>query len=314
VTGRLHDDELAIDETLVRSLLGTLSSTYDDLPLRRLESSGSSNALFRLGDDLLVRPPRQPGGTATIDKERRWLPYVAQALAVPVPEIVAVGDPGFGCPERWSVVRWLEGSTPDVPRPAAEPRHDLARDLATIVSTLRRLPVPPEAARDPHLRWYRGEPLAAMDDSTRRSLADCRQIDGLDLDLDACVSVWDAAMGLPGVDDHVEPRWHHADLVAENLLVRDGRLAGLLDFGGLAVGDPTVDLVVAWELHDPEARTTFRDAVSVDDATWLRGRAWALAMAVMTFPTTGRRCRAAARTDSPWPTPSWPTRIRATLA
>jgi aminoglycoside phosphotransferase (APT) family kinase protein len=105
VAGRLHDDELPIDEPRVRSLLAASLPAYAGLPLRRLDASGSSNALFRLGDTLLVRLPRQPGGSETIEKEHRWLPYVAWSLSVAVPEIVAVGRPGFGYPERWSVVR-----------------------------------------------------------------------------------------------------------------------------------------------------------------------------------------------------------------
>ena len=294
MAGQLHDDELRIDEALVRSLLATRSPAYDVLPLRRLGASGSTNALFRLGDDLLVRLPRQPGGTGTIEKERRWLPYVADALPVAIPEILDVGEPGFGYPERWSVVRWLDGEVPEVPEDGAPPRHALARDLATVVIALRDLAVPDAATVDPALRWYRGEPLDRMDASTRAAIADSRSIAGLDLDLDACADVWDQAMRLPGVADVVEPRWHHADLLAENLLVHDGRLTGVLDFGGLAVGDPTVDLVAAWELLDPAARETFRDSVGVDEATWLRGRAWALALGMMTFPyywsTMPHRC------------------------
>ncbi len=91
-------------------------------------------------------------------------------------------------------------------------------------------------------------------------------------------------MALPSAGQSVIPRWYHGDLLAENLLVRDGRLAALLDFGGLSVGDPTIDLVVAWELLDTSSRDVFRQAVGVDDDTWQRGRAWALALALMTFP------------------------------
>ena len=280
----LHDDELTIDEPLVRSLLTASCPSYADLPLRRLDASGSSNVLFRLGDDLLVRLPRQPGGTAAIESERRWLPYVAPSLSVPVPEILAVGEPGFGYPERWSVVRWLEGSVPAGPTRGAGPRLALARDLVSVVAALGALPVPERALTDPALRWYRGEPIARMDASTREAIAACRTISGLDLDLDACAAVWDATMRLPDVSEVVAPRWHHADLVAENLLVRAGRLAGVLDFGGLAIGDPTVDLAVAWDVLDPTARGVFRDLVGVDDATWLRGRGWALALGLMTFP------------------------------
>lgn len=287
MTGRLHEDEIPIDDALVRALVDQALPELADLPLRRLESTGSSNALFRLGPELLVRMPRQPGGTASIEKEARWLPQVGRALPVAVPEIVAVGDPDLGYPERWSVVRWLEGEVPCAVEPGAalDPtRRDLAVDLAAVVVALGDLDVPQVALRDPALRWYRGDPLAAMDQSTRRAVKDCRANPDLDLDLDAVLRVWATSMRLPGVGEVVEPRWYHGDLCAENLLVRDGRLVGVLDFGGLAVGDPTIDLVPAWEVLDAPSRAVFRDATGVDEATWLRGRAWALALAVMTFP------------------------------
>lgn len=295
MTGRLHDDEIELDEPLVRALLTTLDPAYDGLPLRRLGASGSSNALFRLGEELLVRLPRQPGGTATIEKEQRWTPYVAPALPVACPEIVAVGDPAYGYPERWSVVRWLDGSVPTLPGPREEPRHDLARELAGIVNALRGLEIPVPASEDPGLEWYRGRPLAELDDDVRRLLRECRTVSGLDLDLDACEGLWDETLTLPGVHGEPERRyWYHGDLVAENLLQTDGRLTALLDLGGLSVGDPTVDLHVAWELLDRPARATFREAVGADDATWLRGRGWALALSLMAFPyywtTMPERC------------------------
>src|SRR3954463_5557814 len=109
---RLHDDENDLDEDLVRRLLATVSSSYDALPLRRFEASGSTNALFRLGDDLLVRGPRQPGGTSTIAQEPRWLPYVAPHLPFAVPQIVAVGEPALDYPEKWSLVRFVDGDQP----------------------------------------------------------------------------------------------------------------------------------------------------------------------------------------------------------
>ncbi len=283
MTVPLHDDELTIEPATVRALVDRTLPDARALPLRRLAASGSSNALFRLGDELLVRLPRQPGGSATIAKEARWLPLVGPHVPVAVPEVVAVGEPGFGYPEQWSVVRWLEGATPtgaasDV---AGAP---LAADLAAVVTGLQSVAVPPEALVDPELRWYRGTPLTTQDEDTRLALDACRGIVGLDVDLAAAEAVWDEAMSLPGVADTVPPRWHHADLVAENLLVRADRLSAVLDFGGLSIGDPTVDLKVAWELLAGEARDGFRRAVGADDVTWLRGRAWALSLALRTFP------------------------------
>jgi aminoglycoside phosphotransferase (APT) family kinase protein len=287
VTDPLHDDELLIDLSLVRALLDRALPDYASLPLSRLRASGSTNALFRLGDELLVRLPRQPGGTAIIEKEARWLPQIGPLLPVPVPEVVAIGEPDLGYPERWSVVRWLEGDVPKVADPAshaAPTRPALARDLAAVVTALRDIQVPDSALADPQLRSYRGDPLGSMDDATRGNLAACRDVSGLDLDLDAALRVWEEAMALPETGSGSEPRWYHGDLMAENLLVRGGRLAAVLDFGVLAVGDPTVDLIVAWEVLDPAARDVFRRAAGADETSWLRGRAWALSLALMTFP------------------------------
>jgi aminoglycoside phosphotransferase (APT) family kinase protein len=287
MSGVLHDDELPVDVPLVRALVDRARPAYAGLSLAPLRASGSTNALFRLGEQLLVRLPRQPGGTATILKEARWLPVVGPRLPVDVPDIVEVGEPGFGYPERWSIVRWLDGATPPVVgvgRRVGGSLLPLARDLAGVVRALREIEVPPEAEEDPELHWYRGGPLAWRDGDTRRAVEACRAIEELDLDLDAVLAVWEEAMGLPGVGESGSTRWYHGDLLAENLLVRDGRLAAVLDFGGLAVGDPTVDLIAAWEVLDPPARDAFREAVEVDEPAWLRGRAWALSLAMITFP------------------------------
>ena len=283
----LHDDELRVDVRLVRALVDRCLPEYASLPLSPLDFSGSSNALFRLGDEFLVRLPRQPLGSTTIEKEARWLPQIGPLLPVSVPEIVAIGERGFGYPERWSVVRWIEGDVPTVVDPSSEvvaARGSLAVDLAGVVTALHAIVVPPSAHADPSLRSYRGAPLAAQDMQTRRAIEACRDISELDLDLDAALQVWEQAMALPGVEQVATPRWYHGDLLAENLLVRDGRLTAVLDFGGLAVGDPTVDLMAAWEVLDTASRDVFRQAVGADAPSWFRGRAWALTLALGTFP------------------------------
>lgn len=287
MTTALHDDELSIDLPLVRALVDRAFPAWSTLALSSLATSGSSNALFRLGEELLVRLPRQPGGSTTIEKEARWLSEIGPLVPVAVPEVVAVGEPDLGYPERWSIVRWLHGDLPSAigPQTPVEPtRACLARDLADFITALRAIAVPPEAMGDPALRWYRGEPLATRDAQTRRGIAACRTIPGLDLDLDAALGVWEGAMTLSEVNQAVSPRWYHGDLLAENLLVRDGHVAAVLDFGGLGIGDPTIDLIAAWEVLDPAAREVLRTALDLDDVSWLRGRAWALTIAVMTFP------------------------------
>lgn len=277
---------------------------YADAPVRRLTSSGSTNALFRLGDDLLVRLPRQPGGSAAISKEATWLPVVGPLLPVAVPDVVAVFEPDREYPERWSVVRWIEGAHPEVvdPDTSVDPRRgDLAKELATVVRALRQAEVPTGAVDIPQLQSYRGEPLATMDQATRENIERCRALEDFGFDLDAAEQIWAEAMKLPGAADRTTPRWYHGDLAAENLLVSEGALTAVLDFGGLSVGDPTVDLVVAWEVLDAPARELFRRQVDVDDAAWLRGRAWALSIAVMiwyywaTMPERRARCLAVGR-------------------
>ena len=270
VAGVLHDDELTIKRATVRALVDRTVPGCRALPLRRLRASGSTNALFRLGDDLLVRLPRQPGGSANIVKEARWLPMVGARLPVRVPAVVAVGEPGFGYPEHWSVVRWIDGVTPTVadPRRAGSySRTGLARDLAEVVAALRAVEVPPDALDDHGLSWYRGAPLATQDHDTRVAIAQCREIAGLDLDLTAALEGWDRAMAMPAAARPAPPRWYHGDLAPENLLVNGDRLVAVLDFGGLSVGDPTIDLIGAWELLDAPARDVFRRAVGIDVPT-----------------------------------------------
>ena len=282
--GPLHDDEIPIDSELVRALVSRAMPHYVGLPVQPLPSSGSSNALFRLGADLLVRLPRQPGGSATIEKEAQWLPVLGPLLPVEVPQVVGVFAPDQDYPEHWSVVRWIDGEHPEVvgPETPVDPRREeLAMNLAAVLTALRQADVPSAAVNATDLWSYRGEPLATMDASTRDNITRCRALGDFGFDLDAAERLWDAAMGLPGVSARPGRRWYHGDLAAENLLMRKGSLAAVLDFGGLAIGDPAVDLVVAWEVLDRPARELFRHHVGVDDATWLRGRAWALCIALM---------------------------------
>ncbi len=277
----LRDDELTIDSAIVESLLARDAPDLADLSLQPLASSGSTNALFRLGDRYVVRLPRQRGGGKDIAKEARWTPKLGAALAVATPEIVVVGDPGFGYPEEWSVARWIEGVHPSPVLGEDPPRNErlaLAEDLADVILALRAIEIPEEIGQE--LRGYRGGALRDFDPSVRRSLERCRQIDGVDLDLHKAEALWDQALTLPGADVPGPDRWYHGDLVAENLLTAGGRLVAVLDFGAASVGDPTVDLHGAWEILDAPAREAFAHRLGVGEAEWLRGRAWALGIAL----------------------------------
>jgi aminoglycoside phosphotransferase (APT) family kinase protein len=279
---QLHSNELSVDEALVRRLLASQFPEYAGLTLQPLGATGSSNVQFRLGSEWLVRLPRQPGGGESLIKEQVWGQYIGERLPVAVPGVLAIGKPEFGYPEPWSLVRWLPGQHP-VP---GSPSPAMAKQLAELNLAFAQIEVPSEARQDRSLaRHYRGRALADYDSYFRKNLEDCRQIKDLQLDLDKALDIWESAINLPHVNEsRARPAWFHGDLVAENLLVEDGQITGLLDLGGLGIGDPTIDLHGIWELLDASGREAFRQHLAIDDATWLRGRAWALAVALMTFP------------------------------
>tara|TARA_R110002110_G_scaffold97909_6_gene251094 strand:+ start:363 stop:1307 length:945 start_codon:yes stop_codon:yes gene_type:complete len=287
---KLHQNEISISIETVRRLIDRQFPQYTDLTLAPMGSSGSSNFQYALGSELLVRLPRLPGGGESIEKECRWTRELARHLPVAVPEIIGKGEPDSGYSELWSIVRWQNGTHPAVcfPDSPTIPEHyQLATELAAVISAFRDIEPDADALSDQSLRQqYRGRSLAEHDGAFRHSLKACRSIAALDLDLDAALFLWERSLDLPdATTNHNQPQyWFHGDIVAENLLTENGRLCGLLDFGGLGIGDPTVDLHGAWELFDAPARDTFRQRLNVDDPTWLRGRAWALAIALMTFP------------------------------
>ncbi|WP_133903860.1 aminoglycoside phosphotransferase family protein [Actinophytocola oryzae] len=262
----MHADEADIDVALVTRLVAAQFPDWAGLPVEPVASSGTDNAMFRLGDDLAVRLPRIAGAAGNVAAEREWVPRLAPHLPVAVPEPVGVGTPTGDYPYPWTVCRWLPGTNPVAGEPG------LAHDLAAFVTALRR--VDPAGAP----KAGRGMPLATRDAPTRAAIA---ASEGL-ADTAAITAVWDDALRVP---PRTGPQaWAHADLSPGNLLVRDGRLAAVIDWGAAGVGDPTVDLIVAWNLLPAAERRAFRDALDVDDDTWRRGRGWALSISVIQLP------------------------------
>ncbi|PWN01413.1 phosphotransferase [Nocardioides silvaticus] len=282
----MHADELAVDADLVRRLLWKLFPDLAELPIRQVSDSGSSNSLYRLGEALAVRLPRQPGGGDTIVKEAAWLPYLASRLTVNVPDLVGVGVPGHGYSEVWAVTSWLDGSVPRARLRGAE-AVALAQDLARFILDLRHVAVPSNSVEDAaELSTYRGAPLPSFDDDFRGIVDACRDLN-LNLDLEQVLHCWETATAAAS---EISPTtlWYYGDLLAENVLLdKHGRLAAVLDFGGLGLGNPEVDLVIAWDLLDPEGLVAFRRALGIQDAQWSASRGWALFLALMTFPYYG---------------------------
>lgn len=258
-----HPD-LAVDAALVRRLLTEQHPDLADLPLR-LVANGWDNLILRLGGDLVVRVPRREAAAHLVRHEQEALPRIAPALPVAVPVPVRIGLPSAAFLWHWSVLPWFEG----VLAADAGVRDDVgvALELAGFLRALH-VPAPADAPANP----VRGVPLADRDGAVRGRLPS-----GLVPDAAALEAVWAGALDAepwPG-----PPLWLHGDLHPANLLVREGRLAAVLDFGDVTAGDPATDLATAWLTFDPRARGAFRDALAPAAATWRRARGWAVVMA-----------------------------------
>jgi aminoglycoside phosphotransferase (APT) family kinase protein len=264
----MHPDEIQLDETLVRGLLERQVPEFAQQTLRRDPSSGTVNAMFRLGEDKVVRLPFVEWGSADIEFEQRWLPRLAQDLTIPIPTVLHQGHADDTYPCAWSVMDWLPGELPDVPNGTPDEAHE----LATFVSELRRIDT------DDAPTGYRGGPVREHDAEIRKVLP---EIAG-EVDIDTLAGIWDRALAAPDYED--EPRWAHGDLLATNVLVSGGHLAGILDFSAAGVGDPACDLMAAWSILPTTTRDVFRADLDIDDAEWDRGRGWAMVQAVMAVP------------------------------
>ncbi|MEM7100468.1 MAG: phosphotransferase [Pseudomonadota bacterium] len=277
----LHDNELQVDQTLVESLVSAHFPKWAKLEVQPLRRAGSSNHLFRLGDDLLVRLPRQPGGGRSLVKEAYWSDEFRSKLPLSIPKVVELVEPEKRFPQHWAVMTWLPGQVPDVHARAVDAQF--AQQLAGFIVCLRDLPVPTDITAEMGLTGYRGAALAEHDEQFRVNLRVCHGMSELSLPLQWVERIWED--GLSAQDSEVvNATWYHGDLVAENLLSNGVRLAAVLDFGGLGVGDPAIDLIGAWELFDGRERSVFRAAVKATQNQWRVARAWAVAVALMTFP------------------------------
>ena len=264
----MHDDELVIDAALVRRLLAEQLPDVAGRPLREV-GRGTVNAMFRLGDDLAVRLPRTAEWAGDLERERVWLPRLSERISLRVPEPVAEGRPTDEYPLPWAVYRWVDGDQYEDELVADE--RGAAEDLARFVRELRAGPVAggPAAGR---------RPLAVLDEVTREAIVEAGDL----LDTAAVLAAWGRALEAPVfAGDAV---WIHTDLLRPNLLVQGGRLAAVIDFGAVGVGDPAADVIAAWTVFGAAGRARYREALEVDDATWERSRGYALTQAALIVP------------------------------
>lgn len=262
----LDRPEPVIDAFLVRKLLGSQFPRWAGLPIEPVLPGGWDHRSFRLGDGMVVRLPSAEAYATQVEKEHRWLSILAQGLPLSIPQPIALGEPGHGYPWRWAIRGWIEGEIATHARVNDLP--GFARSVGDFLNALHRVDArggPPPGAGN----FFRGGRLATYDEEARRAI---RALDG-EIDVSAAMQIWEGALA---TEWQRGPVWVHGDMSAGNLLVRDGRLAAVIDFGSMAAGDPACDVAIAWTFFSAETRPVLRSALRVDDATWQRGRGWAL--------------------------------------
>lgn len=272
-TSKMHAGEVHIDAVLVGRLIAEQFPRWAGLPIRAVRSTGTVNAIYRLGDHLYARLPRVEEWAQDLEREWRWLPKLAPHLSLRVPEPLGKGHPTSSFPFSWAVYGWIDGRPYSDDLVADE--QQAARDLARFVTELHRID-PAGAPRSGR------RPLRELDAVTREAIEAARGV----IDGDAATAAWERALEAPAWKG--TPVWIHADLLRPNVLVRDGQLRAVIDFGGTGVGDPAADVIAAWSVFGRTGRRAFRDALDVDDGTWNRARGFALHQAALIIPYYGR--------------------------
>lgn len=267
-------DPVPIDAALARRLIDRQFPAWSELPIAPVEVDGWDNRTFRLGSEMTIRLPSGDWYALQVAKEQRWLPVLARQLPLPIPVPVGRGAPDEGYPYPWSVYRWLEGE------PALGARIDdlvaFADALAAFLVALARIDASHGPAPGEH-NWFRGGPLSVYE---AEALEAMEKLGASEIPLDDVRRAWEDAMATTWDRD---PVWLHGDVAATNLLVRDGRLGAVLDFGSSGVGDPACDMVIAWTFLSDAARDRFRTVRDVDAGTWSRGRGWCLWKSLITL-------------------------------
>ncbi len=257
---------LKIDENLARQLIAEQFPHWNNLPVCPVESGGWDNRTFRLGQEMSIRLPSAEWYADQVEKEQYWLPILAPLLPLPIPAPLAMGKPGKNYPWRWSIYHWIDGNNVTVENVAN--LEELAIALGQFLVAFQKIDSsggPPPGKHN----FFRGGSLTVNDAETRNLIIALRD----KIDTGVATEIWEAALGAGW---RGQPVWLHGDVAASNLLIRDGRLSAVIDFGCLGIGDPACDLTMAWTFFSGASREAFMATLALDCETWARARGWAL--------------------------------------
>ena len=262
----MTNDALNINVNLVQQLVSSQFPDWSDLTITEVHPNGWDNRTFRLGDKMSVRLPSAERYSLQVDKEQKWLPILSEKLPLPIPVPLAKGEPNHKYPYNWSINEWIDGDTATSER--IDDMSKFATALGGFLIALRRVNTTGGPGPGP---GHRGGDLNVYNDQTRQAIEILRSKSNLDTE--RLSEVWDAAVASKWVNP---PVWIHGDVSSGNILVKDGEIAAVIDFGSAAIGDPACDLSIAWTMFDKDSRDAFRIRMDLDDDTWARGRGWTL--------------------------------------
>ncbi|MDQ2994999.1 MAG: aminoglycoside phosphotransferase family protein [Pseudomonadota bacterium] len=268
-----NTSERQINSSLVHQLITQQFPQWVDLPITPVAFSGWDNKTFHLGKNMTVRLPSSHGYASQVLKEQHWLPKLSPQLPIPIPTPLAMGKPSEYYPWHWSIYQWIEGETASVER--ISDLCQFATSLAEFLIALQHCDATGGPMAGPH-NFYRGGPLTTYDAETRQAIA----MLGDKIDATVVTEIWNTALSTTW---QLPPVWVHGDVAIGNLLVEMGQLCAVIDFGTMGIGDPACDLAIAWTFFSGESRNAFRTTLKVDNATWSRGRGWALWKALIIY-------------------------------
>lgn len=267
--GHMHKDEIIVNEHMVQKLINEQFPQYTDLPIRKVNSTGTVNAIYMLGEEYYVRLPRLNWASSSLHREWHILPIVSKHVTITVPEVIGKGSPNADYPLSWAIYRWIRG---EIFGHSYINEAEAATALARFITELHSIKTISDA---PHAGR---KPLRELNEITINAILDCKT----DINGEKALKLW---RGLIDIEPWNGNRvWIHADLLKPNLIVNNGKLAAIIDFGSAGVGDPAFDAVAAWTVLSSETRALFKTLLNFDEHAWLRAKAYALHQAALIIP------------------------------
>lgn len=268
-------DTLNISLSLVTDLIVEQFPQWAHLPISPVALSGWDNRTFRLGSEMSIRLPSASCYAAKVPIEHKWLPILTPHLSFRIPKPIAMGKPSQAYPFNWSIYQWIDGESANMRDLDEVQLKPIALQLAQFLNELYAIDSTGGPIPGPH-NFYRGTSPLVYDAETRAAITQLKD----SIDIEAVTVVWEEAISSQWAK---KPVWFHGDFSAGNILLKDNQLVGVIDFGGMGVGDPACDLVIAWTFLQKESRNLFKSHVQIDADTWARARGWALWKALITM-------------------------------